>query len=765
MSLLILGTLATLMGARQVLRSENQQSRQAFVASAAQIASTLKLAILHEQDLVENADALFVRNPANVTETQFLQWTASVAAFHRYPELQGISELQMVPASQLAAIAAREQLDPPGPLAPNGTYQVSPPGYRPYYCLATVSQSRNPKLALPAGTDFCRTSLGAQFLKSRDSGLTLYIPYKTGSTEELGLGTAIYQGGSVPKTVAARRASLIGWTGIEFTPGVVLSAALAGHSSTDVLLRYEGSSHVTFKAGSVPRPSQTTSIELHNGWQVQVIGTARGGTLFSNGTALALLLGGVGFFLLLGALIYALGTGRSRALLMVEERTSELRHQAFHDALTGLPNRALILDRIGQMLLHVRREGGLVAAFFVDLDNFKDINDTLGHRAGDELLVGVGQRLTGLLRERDSVGRLGGDEFIVLTESIGGPEEAEIVADRILRSLETPFEISGSHSALPVTASIGIAVGRQVAPEEMLRDADIALYQAKAAGKHCAKVFAEPMKRSLDERHTMDVELHHAVDADEFFVLYQPTVSLCTGAVVGVEALLRWRHPTRGVLSPSEFIPALEASGLILPVGKRVIEVACRAGARWNELGHRVVVSVNVSPRQLQRDRIVDDVYGALSSSGLDPSLLVLELTETSLIGGVDEIAIRLMLLKGLGVRLAIDDFGTGFSSLAYLQQFPIDVLKIDQSFVSGLADTGKSGPIIRTFVQLGKALGLEVVAEGIETDHQRDQLAVLGVDTGQGYLFSYPVEDDAIAILLHDRALPAETVGAVHLG
>jgi diguanylate cyclase (GGDEF)-like protein len=757
--LLVVGLLASVIGALHVLRVDNRNAGQSFNATAAEIASTLKLAIVHEQDLVVTAGAVFVRSP-QTTEAAFLQWTSSTTAFKRYPELQGISELTTVPASQLGSFAARQELDPPGPLSANGTYQVTPPGYRPYYCLATVSQSRNPKLALPAGLDYCTTSLGPQFIRASDTGEALYIPYKTGNLNELALGNAIYQGGTTPSTVAARRVALIGWTGIEILPGVLLSTALQGHPHTAVLFHYgAGSSKVTFTAGAAPSHPQSTSIGLHNGWLVEVRGAASGLTLLSDGSSSALLFGGAAFALMLGVLIYVLGTSRSRALRQVEEGTNELHFQAYHDALTGLANRALILDRIERMLAGARRRPRLVAALFLDLDNFKEINDTLGHRAGDEVLVGVSTRLSQLLRGADTIGRIGGDEFIVLTEGSATASGAESLAERILQALAAPFDIASSAVPVTATASIGIAVGTRVSPEELLRNADIALYHAKAGGKYRYAVYSDRMKKTVDERHRLDVELHSALTSGQFFLQYQPTINLTTGAVTGVEALLRWRHPTRGVLLPDAFVPALESTGLIVPVGRWVLETACRAAAQLNALGPRFTVSVNVSPKQLQRENIIEDVDGALSSSGLDPTMLILELTETTLMRGADDTIARLLRLRRSGVRLAIDDFGTGFSSMAYLQQFPIDVLKIDQSFVSGLAVTSKSSAIIQTFVQLGRALDLEVVAEGIESRDQRDQLAALGVDMGQGYFFSPPLDGDAVHMLLDAGALSGSLV------
>jgi diguanylate cyclase (GGDEF)-like protein len=586
-------------------------------------------------------------------------------------------------------------------------------------------------------------------LHARDTGQDEYLPYESGKVEELAVGAAIYSGGQVPHTVKSRRAAFIGWTGTAIVPNVILTTALAGHPTDAVAFHYgAGSSKVSFTAGHVPPDAQSTTISLHNGWQVRVFGTALGG-LFSNRGALALLVGGTILSWMFGLLLFVLSTTRSRALELVAERTNELQHQAFHDSLTGLPNRALILDRIAHMLANARRVHTVPAVLFLDLDNFKDINDTLGHRSGDQLLAQVGTRLTGVLREGDTVGRLGGDEFILLTEAHAGVAEA--VAGRIIAVLEPPFEIAGSDIPLAITASIGIATGDRATPEELLRDADIALYRAKAAGKSRAEIFTPSMLNSVDNHRSLDVDLHRALASDQFFLLYQPTIDLSTGAFTGVEALLRWRHPTRGVVQPDDFIPALESSGLIVPVGQWVLEAACRQGARWQKQGHRFVVSVNVAAKQLQRDRIVDSVYGALSASGFDAGMLVLELTESALMQDVDATVTRLQMLKAIGVRLAIDDFGTGFSSLAYLQQFPIDILKIDRSFISGIGDADKSAAIIHTFVQLGKALDLEVIAEGIETDVQRSQLEAADVDTGQGFLFARPLEAEAIDTLLRD--------------
>ncbi len=739
----------SLLAATVVARNSTQAAHQTFVTSSQQIASTLQLAIQHEQDLVVNAGAFFVSTP-DPTGPQYRQWLSASHTFTQYPELSGIAEVVVVTAARLATFEARALKDPAGQLGPHGTFQIIPAGARPYYCFTNVAQSRAGQSVTPVGLDYCATVLGPQLLKARDTGVGAYLPYGSGSGAELVVGTPVYTTGVVPSTVRARRADFIGWIGTQVTPSVLLSSALVGHPRTAVAFVYRNhSSAVTFRAGATPSHPQSTTIGLRHGWSVQTFAASKAGGVLNNFNALVVLLGGLLLSVLLATLIYVLGTGRSRALAMVHERTDQLQHQALHDSLTGLPNRALILDRINQMLARARRDHVDVAVLFLDLDNFKDINDTLGHDAGDQLLVGVGARLSNMLRQGDTVGRLGGDEFVILAEGASLAPGAEAVAGRVLDVLKTPFEIAASEVPLNVTVSIGIAEGVRTKPEDLLRDADIAMYQAKSMGKQCAVVFLPSMQKVVDEHRSLAVDLSAGIEAQQFFLLYQPTIDLATGAFTGVEALLRWRHPVRGVVMPDAFIPALEASGLIVPVGLWVLQEACRQGACWHAQGHRFAVSVNISVRQLEQDRIVDDVRAALVTSGFDPAKLVLEITESSLMHDVDATIPRLNALKDLGVHLAIDDFGTGYSSLAYLRQFPIDILKIDRSFVSGIVDTREATALVHTLVQLGKVLGLETIAEGVESDEQRRQLIDEKVDTGQGFLFSRPLDAQAVDQLL----------------
>jgi diguanylate cyclase (GGDEF)-like protein len=432
----------------------------------------------------------------------------------------------------------------------------------------------------------------------------------------------------------------------------------------------------------------------------------------------------------------------------------QIRFQALHDPLTGLPNRGLILDRTEQMLARARRTDVATAALFIDLDGFKGVNDTLGHAVGDQLLRAVTARLAVATRESDSVGRLGGDEFIVLVDGATMDAGPELVAERLLAVLRPPYELEGLRNGpLTLTASIGIAEGIRPSATELLRDADIALYEAKTAGKDRFVVFQPEMHTVVQDRLLLEMDLREALTSGQYFLAYQPIFNLRSGETTGVEALLRWRHPDRGVVQPDDFIPVLEDSGMIVDVGRWLIEEACRQGARWHARGHRLDVSANVSTRQLETDQLIEDISRALETSGFDARSLIIEITETAIMHNVSAVVPRLAALKAIGVRIAIDDFGTGCSSLAYLQQFPVDTLKIDRSFISTMADSPESGTLIRTLVQLGKTLGLETLAEGIEESSQYCQLQRDQCDSGQGYLYARPLDADAVEAFLTARS------------
>ena len=468
---------------------------------------------------------------------------------------------------------------------------------------------------------------------------------------------------------------------------------------------------------------------------------------------------GVGLLLtLLSFFSYrVLATSRRRAWGLVGEKTGELAYRALHDPLTDLPNRTLVLDRAEQILARARRLDVTVTALFVDIDGFKQINDRFGHHVGDEVLRQVGARLKTILRDNDTVGRLSGDEFVMLIDSIGLNASPELVAERILDVLRTPFEIPDSdQAAVLVTASIGVATGLPASAEHLMQDADLALYKAKAAGKNSFALFETTMQTAAQDRMKLEADLADALAGEQLYLVYQPMLDLENERVVGVEALLRWRHPQNGVVPPDAFIPLAEENGLIVPIGRWVLDQACAQGAAWQREGHKLTVAVNVSARQLERQEFVEEVADALRHSKFAPERLTLEITETVLMRKPDLTARLLGELKALGVRIAVDDFGTGYSSLAYLRQFPVDSLKIDRTFITGLARSGEAHALTHTLIQLGKALGLETLAEGVEEHDQVHELQLEGCDLAQGFLFARPLSPEALVHFLEERAAVA---------
>ena len=436
---------------------------------------------------------------------------------------------------------------------------------------------------------------------------------------------------------------------------------------------------------------------------------------------------------------------RQRAHEELTRRQEELAFLATHDALTGLPNRTLIRDRIEQMLIRSRVNQAPVAALFIDLDNFKIINDSLGHGIGDDLLRSVATRLGGVVRGTDALGRLGGDEFVVIADGLSLSAGPELIAERLLEALKEPFELEGADEArVTMKASIGIATGDRATADDLLRDADIAMYRAKWDGRNRYVVFESGMEDAVQSRMELEMDLQSALDNEEFFLAYQPTFDLRDMSPTGVECLIRWRSPTRGVVQPDDFIPLLEETGMIVAVGRWVLEEACRQTAEWHEAGFPLGIAVNVSARQLDTDDLLTHVEEALDSSGLDPTALTIEITETTLMRNAEETSARLVAIKDLGVRIAIDDFGTGYSSLAHLQRFPVDALKIDRSFIAQLAQGYEGEMVLRTLLQLGKALAIETLAEGIERPQDLSMIRKENCDSAQGFLFARPLDAES---------------------
>ncbi len=421
-----------------------------------------------------------------------------------------------------------------------------------------------------------------------------------------------------------------------------------------------------------------------------------------------------------------------------------LTYQATHDALTQLPNRRLFTERLELEIERTKKARGSIAVLFLDLDLFKVINDSLGHVVGDQLLIAAGKRIEECLGDNNLAARLSGDEFTVLLAN-ASPERAVEVAQCILTAFNLPFTL-GPHQVF-TTVSAGIAMGAaDDSPVNLIRHADIAMYRAKSHGKNRYEIFDPTMDVAAIRRLELETELRRALAKEELRVYYQPEVEIESGKVVGMEALVRWEHPERGLVSPSEFIAVAEESGLILPIGRWVLREACRQAKKWQDQYRRdlaLMVSVNLSGKHFQQATLIEEVSEVLHSTGIDPKQVILEITESVAMGGAETTIEILTKLKSLGVLLAIDDFGTGFSSLSYLKRFPVDMLKIDKSFVDGVALYGHDRAIVQAIIDLGHALGLKVIAEGVETTEQLEQLRILGSELGQGYFFSAPLSDD----------------------
>jgi diguanylate cyclase (GGDEF)-like protein/PAS domain S-box-containing protein len=434
----------------------------------------------------------------------------------------------------------------------------------------------------------------------------------------------------------------------------------------------------------------------------------------------------------------------------LEER---LAHHAFHDSLTGLANRQQFQERVQAALLDPRRHASGLAVLFLDLDDFKTVNDSLGHSAGDELLIHVAQRLKSCLRAHDLPARIGGDEFAVLLDGVGSQAEVEAIADRIVSVLDEPHTVQGSE--VLARASIGIAVpgvdDHDV--DALLRNADTSMYTVKRAGKGSYTFFERTMHERVMQQLQLDAELRHAVDRNEFVIHYQPIMHLATQAILGVEALLRWQHPTRGLVGPGEFIDRVEENGLIVPIGRWALQQACWQLHQWDHDHEQIGMSINISARQLQDERFLADVRWEADEAGIDPRRLTLEITETALMQDTEATIDLLAQLKLLGVQLALDDFGTGYSSLSHLRRFPVDVVKIDRSFVEDVGKGPEESALPDAIIALCQAFRIDTVAEGIELRRQLTHLQAVGCHAGQGFYFSRPLPPDTLAGLLPRRS------------
>ncbi|HEV3034096.1 MAG TPA: EAL domain-containing protein [Solirubrobacteraceae bacterium] len=763
------GAVASVLGAHAVAHGEAGKAQQSSQQSAAAIASTVKLSLRHEEDLAVGASTYFAAN-SNTSPNEFAVWVKWARTLRRFPELDGLTLVAPVPATALAAFHARitgqtlkpttTSTAPTSATKPTSATSASsaasalrvvPAGSRATYCLAIANLVRGPAKSPPAGLDYC--SVTPRLLASRDTGASIYTPAHVGRTKALAINTPVYRGNVLPRTVLGRTAASVGWVREVLTPGVLLQEALRGHEASAVSLTYHsGSTRLAFAGGTPQAGAQSTTIALHNGWTVQSFTGVPANTVLGDGDALALLIVGCVLSALLGVLVFLLGGGRAPVLVRVRApQTSAAPAEDLHDSLTGLPNRALMLDRAECMLARAGRQSGLlVGALFIDIDWFKDVNERLGQAAGDQILKIVSERLEGVVRAGDTVGRLGGDEFVVLVESAARGARLDSLARRMVEALHKPFNLDDFGPNFFLTASIGVAFGRYAAPDDLLRDAQLALYAAKSAGKDRYTLFNANMRSVIEGRGVLEAELNTALAEKEFFVLYEPIYDLNTGRVAGLEALVRWMHPKRGVVLPDDFIPLAEETGMTVPIGRWVLEEACARAASWHVAGHRVGVSVAVTPNQLNRDGFVIDVRRALQQSGIEPAMLTLAIAETTVMGDVTAAVERLEEIKQLGVRIAIDDFGgSGYAYHSDLRRLPLDFLRVDRSSLAASEDEDYRTWLLEAILIVGRDLSLTVIAKGIDSFEQMSALQSMGCTMAQGALMGKPVPANAIENVL----------------
>jgi len=777
------GAVASGLGARAIARSDADSARTNFQHASAGATGAVKLALAHQNGVLTASGTYLSKNPQG-SAAEFKSWSGWARLLRNHPELESLSLIALVRANELAAFHAHVAgipYNPPAtthaastsgsssaPTSTSTTASAPPqpkltPNGRPYECLPIGTVGRS-AASQPAGSfDVCYSN--QRLVATRDSGRSLYANVSAaGGGQALEILTPIYRHNVVPNNVAGRRASFAGWVREVLVPTVLLAQSMDGLPEGAARLRHtaRGVDDV-YSYGRPPANAITAVASLGGGWSLRTFAPTPSEALGEHSDAIALLVTGLVATLLAGALVLGLRRRPERVVTVAEPQAPPppAPREDLYDALTGLPNRGLTLDRAERMLARAGRNSSImVGALFVDIDWFKDVNEKLGEEAGDQLLKIVAERLEATVRTHDTVGRYGGDEFVIIVESPVRGMRLDSLARRIIEALHKPVEIEGFGPSFFLTASIGVAFGRYATPDDMLRDAHMALFAAKAAGKDRYTLFNANMRAIIEGRGVLEVELNTALQEGQFSLLYQPIYELSTRRVVALEALLRWDHPTKGEIAPSDFIPLAEESGLIVPIGRWALEQACVHAAAWNVSGPRVAVAVKVSANQLNRDGFPTDVLRALQQSGLDPSLLALEIAESTVMEDKESAAQRLQALKQLGVRVAVDDFGSGYAYRADLQKMPIDYLKVDRGSLDAGEDEDYRSWLLEAILVFGRDLSLTVIAKGVESQEQVDALQSMGATMAQGFFLGEPVPAEGVGGLFATPAAAAATAG-----
>jgi len=750
------GVFGSIIGSHAVADHDAVKARQASRSNVAVTAATVGQSLQHEEDLVTTAGTYFAGN-SKTTPEQFKAWAGSVHALQRFPQIERLSLASIVRTPELAAYEALLSGRPlkaskpastttSAPTSASGSasgkrsLHITPAGNRAYYCLTVAEITRAPARGIPAGRDYCGRSHA--LLLARDSGHGTYAAATVHGVAALRFQTPVYTGNATPASEGKRVAAFAGWVRETLVPGAILGEALGAHGGGGARLSlHSGSRTFDFAAGTIAAGARPQTTPLRNGWSITSFPAPVSTNIVKDPGALALLIAGCVLSVLLGLVVFLLGSPRrpKRAVSPQEAPREDL-----YDTLTGLPTRALTFDRAERMLARAGRESGLLAgALSVDIDWFKDVNEKLGEPAGDQLLRIVAERLQTVVRSHDTVGRLGGDKFLILVESAARGARLDSLARRLIEALHKPVELDDFGPSFSLTASIGVAFGRYETPDDLVRDAQLALQASKAAGKDRYTIFNANMRSVIEDRGVLEAELNAALTEKQFFLLYQPVVDLATQKVVSLEALIRWMHPKRGVLAPSEFLPVAEETGLIVPMGRWALEEACSRAAAWDVAGHPLEVAVQVSPNQLQREGFGTDVLRALQQSGIRPALLTLEIAEATR---------RLNEIKLLGVRLAIDEFGSGYAYRSDLQRMPLDYLKVDRGSLAASDDEDYRSWLLEAILVFGRDLSLTVVAKGVETFEQVAALKDMGCPLAQGFFLGKPMPAEAVESLFREQ-------------
>jgi diguanylate cyclase (GGDEF)-like protein len=704
------GVLASAFGARALARHDAANARNDFGQTSTSIASTLNVAIKHEEQLTVSASTFFAERP-HASAAEFARWKVWARTRDRYPELAALGFVPLADAST-ALLASRD--------AAAGIYSAVP-------------SARGPALAIE---------------------------------------TPVYRGAVTPHSVFGRRAAGVGWLRVVLVPGVVLGEALAGQEGYAARLRYSGgSSALEYAHGAPESKAQSRSIVLRGGWSMTSFGPPADAGVPADAGALALLICGILASALLAVLLFLRGRPVAPASAMpvtpapgqARTRGAENAHEDLYDSLTGLANRALMLDRAERLIARTGRQSEAIAgALFVEVDWVEDVNDRLGREAGDELLRVIARRLEQVVRAGDSVSRPGGAAFMVLVESAARGVRLDSLARRAIEALREPVELAGFGPSFVLGTKVGIAFGRYETPAALLRDAETA---AGAAGKDRYKLFNANTRATTDGHELLESELNAAMDDRQLFLLYEPIRDLRERRVSGLQALIRWRHPERGVLESTDFMALARETGLIVPLGRWQLERACTDAAAWNIAGEgvegrdgHVGVSVRVSSEQLNREGFLTDVRRALQLSGLDPSLLTIDVSEATVMGELAPGAERLHELDRLGVRVALDGFGSRYASHADLARMPLRCLKVDRGSIAASDTDDYRRWLLETILVTGRDLDLPVIVRGVQTPEQLSALQAIGATIVQGAILGKPAPADFVERLLGVPPAPAES-------